>query len=523
MTGPSPAPRPADAERACRRALAEQPAEPMAMQTLGLILHGRGDAHRAHRLLARSVRLAPQVPEFHYNLANALKALGAADDAVRAFATALCLRPDFLQAWFNAANTLRDAGRAAPAGRAYRAAGRLAPELAMVALNHGGLCLAQEDTAGAAALYRRAVSLQPDYAEGWHSLGVAAERALRIGAATVAYRRAVRLRPDYADAHWNLSLVLLLAGQDREGGEEYEWRWRTPAFLFPRRRFPQPEWDGTVHPDVRLLVWGEQGVGDEVMFAGLVPDLLAAGLRCVLECDARLVPLFRRSFPGVAAVARRDPPAPELLGPAITHHVAAGSVAQRLRAGGRPLRPRHPYLAADEVRRAELRRRYEQAAGGRRVVGISWRSGNARLGGVRTIPLTAWAPILRTPGILFVNLQYGDCAADLAAARAAAGVEILHDPAVDPLRDLDGFAAQVAAMDLVVSIANTTIHTAGALGVPAWTAQPAAPDWRWGLGGEHGSWYPGVRVFRQDETGGWPPVIARIAAEIARWCRHGVR
>jgi len=516
VTGPANAGH-ADAGRACRRALAVQPADPMALQRLGLILQERGAAARARAPLARSLRLAPQVPEFHYNLANTLKALGAAEAAAAAYARALALRPDFLQACFNLANTLRDTGRAAAAERAYRATARVAPELAPAPLNHGGLRLAQGDAAAAGRLYRHALGLRPDYAEAWHSLGVAAERDHRIVAAIGAYRRAVRLRPDYADAHWNLALALLLAGYAREGGEEYEWRWRTPAFLFPRRRFAQPEWDGAVRPGMRLLVWGEQGVGDEIMFAGLVPDLLAAGIACVLECDARLVPLFRRAFPGTAAVARRDPPDPALSGPAVTHHVAAGSVAQRLRAGGRALLARAPYLTADAARRAELRARYERAAAGRRIVGISWRSGNQRLGEARTIPLPGWAPVLRTPDVLFVNLQYGDCAADLAAARAVAGVEILRDPAVDPLRDLDGFAAQVAAMDLVVSIANTTIHTAGALGVPAWTAQPAAPDWRWGLTGERGPWYPGVRVLRQEPGRGWDPVVARIAADLARW------
>ncbi|HEY0837123.1 MAG TPA: tetratricopeptide repeat protein, partial [Azospirillum sp.] len=376
---------------------------------------------------------------------------------------------------------------------------------------------------GAAALYRRATCLQPDYAEAWHSLGVAAERSNQLDAAIGACRRAVRLRPDYADAHWNLALALLLAGHDREGGDEYEWRWRTPAFLFPWRGFPQPAWDGTAHPGTRVLIWGEQGVGDEVMFAGLVPDVLATGARCVLECDARLVALFRRSFPGVAAVARQDPPAPELRDPAITHQVAAGSVAQRLRAAGQAPQPRRPYLTADAAWQAELRGRYGRLAQGRRIVGISWRSGNQRLGGTRTISLAAWSPILRTPGVLFVNLQYGDCAADLAAARAASGVEVLHDSGVDPLRDLDQFAAQVAAMDLVVSIANTTIHMAGALGVPAWTAQPAPPDWRWGVEGERGPWYPCVRVFRQEQAAGWGAVVARIAAELALWRQSPAR
>jgi ADP-heptose:LPS heptosyltransferase len=116
----------------------------------------------------------------------------------------------------------------------------------------------------------------------------------------------------------------------------------------------------------------------------------------------------------------------------------------------------------------------------------------------------------------FVSLQYGDCRADLEAVRRDVGVEILHDESVDPLKDLDDFAAQTAAMDLVISIDNSTVHMAGALDVPVWAMLPAVPDWRWMLDRSDSPWYPSVRLFRQATAGEWGPVIERVAEELKR-------
>jgi len=116
----------------------------------------------------------------------------------------------------------------------------------------------------------------------------------------------------------------------------------------------------------------------------------------------------------------------------------------------------------------------------------------------------------------FVNLQYGDRRADLEAVRRDLGVEILHDESVDPLKNLDDFAAQTAAMDLVISIDNSTVHMAGALNVPVWVMLPAVPDWRWMLDRSDSPWYPSVRLFRQALAGEWTPVIARVAEELKR-------
>jgi hypothetical protein len=162
-----------------------------------------------------------------------------------------------------------------------------------------------------------------------------------------------------------------------------------------------------------------------------------------------------------------------------------------------------------------FRTRYRQKFGDRLIVGISWMGGTGAVRNVRSIPLVGWSPILRQPGAAFVNLQYGDCMAELAAVKAALGADVFHDPTVDPLKDLDSFAAQTAAMDLVISIDNSTVHMAGALDVPVWVMLPAVPDWRWLLGRSDSPWYSSIRLFRQSKRGEWSDVLAAVGRQLA--------
>ena len=180
--------------------------------------------------------------------------------------------------------------------------------------------------------------------------------------------------------------------------------------------------------------------------------------------------------------------------------------------------PRHEgYLVPDPLVVGATAERLAAEAQGRSLVGISWSSRAGRTGEARSASLQQWAPILEQQGCRFVSLQYGSVADEIAAAGQALGVEILSLPDIDPLKDLDAFAALIAALDLVVTVGNATAHMAGALGRPAWVLLPLVPSWRWMLGREDSPWYPSLRLFRQERRGDWGTVIERMAAELGNF------
>jgi hypothetical protein len=264
-----------------------------------------------------------------------------------------------------------------------------------------------------------------------------------------------------------------------------------------------------------LLVWSEQGVGDQIMFAFLFPDLLEQGADCVIEADRRLEPLFRRSFPKTRFLARKSVDAEDVDRLNIDYQAFMGSLCRWLRPDLASFPARRSFLRTDPARVALLRDRYRRRFGDRLIVGISWMGGTGVVRRVRSIPLMEWSAILSQPGVGWVSLQYGDHTEELAAARNALGVDVFLDQAIDPLQDLDAFAAQTAAMDLVISIDNSTVHMAGALDVPVWIMLPKVPDWRWLLERSHSQWYPSARLFRQAMPGDWTPVINAVANALA--------
>lgn len=448
--------------------------------TLATLLAGEGLPEQAAQAARIAVALAPDDPALWNELANRLKGLGRLADSVPGYGRGLVLLPGNPVLLNNRADGWLKLGRLEPAEADARAAVAASPGFA------------------------------PGFAAGWNTLGSVLMAGGKAGEALGAFEQAVNADGgDALQARFNRSVALLTLGRLAEGWDGYELGWAVPSGRFPRAEFPQPLWDGRPLGDGSLLVWGEQGLGDEVMFASLVPQLAGEGVRVVLDCDARLAPLLSRGLPdtppGVTVVARGEPPDGRLTAPNVVAQIPAGSLPRLMRRRIEDFAGRQPaFLRADPSRVAELRRRLEDGRGdGRRLIGVSWSSKNAAVGHLRSIPLARLAHALERPGVRLVSLQYGDVAAEAAAA----GVT---DPGLDAWGDIDGLAALISAMDLVVSVDNSTVHLAGGLGCPAWALLPHSAEWRWMQGRHDTVWYPSVRLFRQTAPGDWDGVLREL-------------
>ena len=267
-----------------------------------------------------------------------------------------------------------------------------------------------------------------------------------------------------------------------------------------------------------LLLVAEQGLGDEVMFANAVPDVLDAlgevG-QLTLAVEARLASLFARSFPQAEVVAHQTRSAD---GGVVRMAPASAEFWAPLAAPLRRFRravsdfPVGPYLKPDPARVAHWRGVMDDLPGTK--VGLLWKS--LKLDGERQRQFAAfdlWAPVLRTPGVRFVNLQYGDCAPELAHGREALGVDIVQPPDVDLKQDLDDVAALSCALDLTIGFPNATINLAGACGAPLWLINAPAAWTKLGTDGY--PWYPQARVFAPTATGGWASAMADVAQALA--------
>jgi len=357
--------------------------------------------------------------------------------------------------------------------------------------------------------------MRADDAELYDFRGSLYQELGRLQDAFADYGRALSLRPDFPLASFHRAMAQLLAGDFEHGWEGYELR-RLGAAPEPWRG-GLPHWDGSPLGGRSLFIAREQGLGDEIMFASLLPQVLGQARHCIVECDPRLRAIFARSFPAATIVG--TPPGggqPRGVEPArIDAVIEAGSLPRLMRRHAADF-PRHEgYLRADPQHVEHWRRRLEALGPGLKI-GISW-TGGVRMTrrALRSISLAQLLPVFRVPGARFVSLQYtADARAATDALRASHGAEITHwQEAID---DYDQTAALVCALDLVVSVCTAVVHLGGALGRPVWVLAPVSPEWRYGFAGDSMPWYPSVRLFRQSAYGQWEPVVARVARELER-------
>ncbi|HYD69442.1 CHAT domain-containing protein [Azospirillum sp.] len=498
--------RPAEAEALLRRLASQRPRDGDVLHLLGLAVLHQGRGAEAADLLRRAAGRHPDDAVVHSHLGVALKAAGRLDERITAYRTAVRLDPAQVRAWANLGAALLEADNADGAEEALAHALALAPDDAEALAGMGDALRRLGRPDAALACLTRALAARPGFAEAAVTLGLLLEAEGCRPEADTAFARALASDPGHALAHWNRGLLRLGGGDLAEGWAGYGWRFSTPALHRPRP-FAEPEWRGEDVSGRRVLVWREQGLGDELMFASLYPDLIRHAGQVVIECDRRLVPLFTRSFPGAAVVAAGGPLPP------VDCHIPAGSLPRWLRPGLAAF-PASPGFLVPDASRVGRWRRELAALGAAPKVGLAWRSGLAtRSRAAAYAPLDLWAPMLTVPGLTFVPLQYDRCAAACAAAERRFGIRLPRWPDLDLKDDLEEVAALMAALDLVVAAPTAVGELAAAVGVPTWRLAPGG-DWS-ALGTAARPWFPAQRLFQPRPGEGLANVLARVGAELA--------
>lgn len=501
-----------------------------------------GEFAPARQLIDEGLRLAPDHVALRHHrgrLAMVAADFTAAIGDLRVVTTA---EPGNARAWLDLARSLVRRVGWAEAAAAFEASLRLAAPEAGVLAELGHARANAGDSTGAIAALQESVRLSPRQADVWNDLGGRLMEAGLYEEAASAFSHAADLEPDHPTATANravayewlgnveaaldvrrgvvvrsptdaarqaLGASLLSYGKLEEGWQHYRTRLTNPGHRGWHRGIPKPLWTGASLAGQRLLIWADQGLGDQVLVAGLLRETIAAADTVVFACEPRLAPLMARSFPGLRTV-----PITEIhLGKIDLSDVDGHASISELGPVLRPTRASFPhhagYLKPDLERVAMLKKRYRALDGSGPIIGLSWRSVHDTAGKDKSVDLTQWRDIWSGANARFVSLQYGDARSEISSA----AVPIHIDPAIDALADVDGFAAQVAAMDTVISVSNTTVHLAGALGVPTLCMTPRVEGrpWYWFAGADTSLWYPSVRHIWQTRRGQWDDVLQQAS------------
>ncbi len=350
-----------------------------------------------------------------------------------------------------------------------------------------------------------------------NNLGLAFADIKEVSESIKVLEEAIEINNDFAEAHFNLARVLLMNGDYRRGWDEHEWRWKCRDFDSELRKFPYQAWNGEEIKGKKILIWSEQGIGDEIMFLSPLQQLISDGATVVLECSEKLVNIFSRSLPDVTVVSRTTPPKKDTLMSDIEFQLPLASLSRFYRKSSESFAVNSgEYLFPKTSLVAELNQRYRGLGDGP-LVGICWKSGNLKVGAERSIPLELWKQILLKKPCRFLSLQYGDSRSDTSIYENNSDIHIHVDEKVNPLDDAESWFAQIATVDLVISVDNSTIQVSGSQGVPTWTLVNFNPEWRFGLRGEKNDWHPSMKVYRQTKEGDWESIISQVADDFTGW------
>jgi tetratricopeptide (TPR) repeat protein len=468
------------------------------------------------KLARRAIEFGPPQARVYNLLGQALHRLGEPLEAIKNYDRAIALDANFADAHGNRANILVDAGLPEQALQSFDRALALNPTSATDWLNRGALLQTLRRHEEALRSFDKAIVCAPDFPEAHVNRANAlkdlghldAARGLRdsprFAEADAAYSKAIALEPRIEEAYLGRGLLRLLRGDWEAGFADYGHRENVgePTFV----ALDKPRWDGELRAGERLVLLGEQGLGDTIQFCRLAPLLAARGFDVTILTRKAMAPLLS-ALPGVTIAT--DPEA-LTADPRPLRWLPLLSVPGML--GLRPddVPAAVPYLAAEPVRVAAWRARL----GASFKIGINWASGHSDKAHFqqRDIPLAAFAGLAALAGAQLVSLQKGAAAAQMAKAAFRDKIMTLD---ADPAADADFFldtAAVMMSLDLVVTCDTSVAHLAGALARPVFTALPAVADWRWLIGRADTPWYPTMRLFRQDAGRQWQPVMEAIAA-----------
>jgi tetratricopeptide (TPR) repeat protein len=453
----------------------------------------------------RAVSLDPGYAEAHSNRGIVLKELNRLDESLASHDKAISLKPDYAEAYSARGIVLKELGRLDEALASYDKAISLKP-ISPEAYNNRGFVLEELSRLDEAlASFDKAISLKPDYVEAYSNRGLVLKDLNRLDEALASYDEALKVNPDDHGAKVGKSFLLLQRGSFLDGFELQLSRWYTGDLEVKAPNTTVPLWDGS-SIDGEVLLWAEQGIGDEVFFASMLSLLPEREQRVSLSADLRLHPIYARSFPDLQLIDRKLTKTQIPAG--YSAQAPIGNLGHLLGVNEDTLAKRkYPYLIADPHRKSQLRTSYYPSKE-RCVCGIAWKSGNKEFGGPRSIDLVDCAPLWACPEMEFVNLQYGDVAGEIALVRQRFGREIDVVPEVDVFNDIDGLLALIDMCDVVFTIDNVTAHLAGAIGKKSVVLVPLGSGRYWYWGADSPSqWYPSLNLVYQKQVGDWTSAI----------------
>ena len=354
------------------------------------------------------------------------------------------------------------------------------------------------------------VSEKDSYQEAKANLALAYRRVGKIDRSLKVYEKIVFDGPWSLKAKFNYGTTLITNEGFEEGWRYYEYRWK----ILPQNKLTWPLKDKSIwkgEKGKRVVVWKEQGIGDDIIFLSLVPEVKEMCDTLSVYIDPRLQSLCKRAMPDIHFIVDEEALNSENCDFHLPIQSLGGLIRNDISGFDRTVRG---YLKADPVRVEAIRK--ELKLKDKTVIGISWKSFNSLNQAKKSVQLKDMERIFSGLDVVLVNLQYGDVEDEIREFKDATGIDVVQCASVDNREDLDGLAALIEVCDLVVSITNVTVHLAGALAKETWVLLHYVSIYYWLEERKDSIWYPSLSLYRQPTLDDWDSVYVSIRKDLQR-------
>ena len=498
------------AELNYKKAIDLKPNYLQAYNNLGLILKKLNRLEEASSCFKQVIHLKPDFAIGYNSLSTVLIDLEDFESAIVNLKKAIHLKPNYQDAFFNFGIALRNLGLKDKATLKFKKAIALKSDYLKAHDVLGITLIELGKYEEAVKSFQQTIKIDPSYAEGYNNLGLAFTGLRRLDDATNNFKKAIELKTNYADAYNNFGRLLMLNQNFKTSFELQEWRLKRDELNFIPLNTTKPRWSGSNNQ--KVFVWKEQGIGDFIMFSSMIPELNNKVEKVIIECDERLVPIFKRSFcNNIKYITDRA----ELDDLDYDSQIPIGSLALHFRKNLINFRQTSKgWLKADTEKNKDIIQRITQNKS-KKIVGLSWKTfsliPSAHL---RNIDLYALLKPLEKLDVVFINLQYGDVSNEISNLRLKYGIEIIDLEGIDLFKDLDDLLALISTCDCVITIDNLIAHFSGALGIKTKLLLPAVADERWGLDQSKCYLYDSIEFYRQSVYGNWTKSIESIKLDL---------
>lgn len=521
-----------------------------AYNNIALDLAYIGDNEKAINYLDKALSIRPDFIEALNNKGTCLLALGNFNDAIECFEATLMLKPKDTVAMANLAEIFVQLGQLDTAKSYVDNSLKINPNDYKAHLSLGAIRLANGELNKALEDFLRANELNPKEPDTLAAVGGAYARIGKYSEAKSFFQKALELNPQHGRTRlllgvlhqelgeydesiaelsasledkrrlslreYNRALSFLHKGELRSGWTDYSLRWKESGSITSYLTTSKPTWNGQ-STNARVFIWGEQGIGDQILFSSLLKEACTHASNLLIRLDNRLIPIFERSFPSLRFI----PLETEVFDTDFDFHLPMGDLPRILRPSFKLFKNQSDsFLLADTHLTKSLLSRLKQKCSSKKLlIGISWKTTGKNFTD-RNLPIQELLlEITKHTRCEFIDLQYSDTNDDRKKAKDITGISIHHEDLIDNYKDLDGLSSLIMACDLIVTCSNSTAHLAGALGKETYLLVPFSRGrhWYWSHVNENAlsMWYPSIRVIPQLIPGDWTAPLKSLGNYIS--------